>query len=194
MRQVLNLADLPFADHHVALMPDAHGGYGMPIGGVLATVGYVVPNAIGVDIGCGMNARRTNIRAEIMQDSYPGQGTVIKAILGKIQRNVPTGNGPQGNRSDDLAIPDEFLREGARLGMPAANDPQILLEASQGGSAARQCGTLGGGNHFLELDVDEEGFVWIMLHSGSRAFGKRICDHFNKIARDINEAYFRVLS
>jgi tRNA-splicing ligase RtcB len=182
LQQAINLARLPFAVHHVALMPDVHQGYGMPVGGVLATKGYVIPNAVGVDIGCGMQARRTSVRARWLTARHRTHDTVLKAVLNGIQRDVPSGNGPIGNRKTPQPWPASAMREleAAIEGAPAA-----LRAAWE--RAAYQLGTLGGGNHFVELQEDEDGFVWVMLHSGSRALGKHVCDHFNAIARQYDD-------
>ena len=96
LEQALNLARLPFAFRHVALLADAHQGFGMPVGGVLAAKGYVIPNAVGVDIGCGVQARRTNVRAKSLAARHKAQGTVLKAVLEGILQDVPNGNGPGG--------------------------------------------------------------------------------------------------
>lgn len=186
LEQAMNLARLPFAVHHIALMPDAHQGYGMPVGGVLAAKDHVIPNAVGVDIGCGMQARRTNIKAKSLAARSRDHGTVLKAVLSGIQRNVPNGNGPGGSHKsaqsweEGLANP-EFAALVDRA-------PDVLKKAWERG--AYQLGTLGGGNHFLEVQEDEDGYVWIMLHSGSRALGKEVCDYFNRIAREQNQRFY----
>lgn len=184
--QARNLANLPFAWHHVALMPDTHQGYGMPVGGVLAAKSHVIPNAVGVDIGCGMQARRTNVRAKSLAARHKGHGTLLKAVLNDIQRDVPNGNGPIGSHrapqpwDNGLADPDAAALVNAA--------PDSLKKAWDHG--AYQLGTLGGGNHFLEIQEDEDGLVWIMLHSGSRALGKQVCDHFNALARQVDATAF----
>ena len=182
LEQARNVAQLPFAAHHVALMPDAHLGYGMPIGGVLAADGHVVPNAVGVDIGCGMHARRTNIEAGVLRNRHRGHGTVLNAVLNQVQRDVPAGNGPVGNQRS----PRPWLEPLEDLEIVALLESAPLPLQTAWEQSARQLGTLGGGNHFLELQEDEEGFVWLMLHSGSRALGKQVCDHFNQIAATHN--------
>lgn len=185
LEQALNLARLPFAAHHIALMSDAHVGYGMPIGGVLATNGYVVPHAVGVDIGCGMHARRTNIEAGRLREPHRGQGNVLRAALNQVQHAVPAGNGPLGNHSapqtwhEPLADPDVVaLLDDA---------PPELAKAWE--QSVFQIGTLGGGNHFLEFQADEEGFVWLMLHSGSRALGRHVCDFYDALAREMDDRH-----
>lgn len=161
MEQAAHLASLPFAFKHVALMPDTHVGYGMPIGGVLAATGVVIPNAVGVDIGCGMRLWQTGVTVE---EFMP----LRDKVLSDIHRSVPTGF---GRHAQPRAIPE----------MP---DIEPLL--AQSDTARVSIGTLGGGNHFIELQRDGEGNVWAMLHSGSRNLGKTMCDHYNRIARDLN--------
>lgn len=168
LAQARNLANLPFAFSHIALMPDAHVGFGMPIGGVMAAEDQVIPHAVGLDIGCGMRAWRTNIPAEEMR---PERGRILRDI----QHAVPTGfdwhRGPQADRT---AVFDD---------MPAA--PALLAERTK---AARQIGSLGGGNHFLELQSDEDGVVWAMVHSGSRNVGKQMGEHYDAIAREFDRS------
>ena len=141
LEQARNLARLPFAVPHVALMPDAHHGYGMPIGGVLPARGYVVPNAIGVDIGCGMHARRTNIEAGRLSAAHKGQRTVLRAVLNTIQRAVPTGNGPVGNHPAPQSW-EEPLSDPAIAAL-IDGAPADLRQAWQ--QSGYQIGTLGGG-------------------------------------------------
>ena len=162
--QAKNLANHPIARQHVALMPDFHVGYGMPIGGVFATVGGVVPNAVGVDIGCGMIACRTSLRAEELDRE------MLQAIRKRVHQRVPVGNGPHGNHPTPQPL----------WGGAVTDDP--VLEPLMAG-ATRQIGTLGGGNHFIEVQRDEEGRVWLMVHSGSRGIGKKVCDYYDATAK-----------
>ncbi|HEU5317705.1 MAG TPA: RtcB family protein [Chloroflexota bacterium] len=185
LEQALHLAQLPFAHKHVALMPDAHQGYGMPVGGVLAAKGYVIPNAVGVDIGCGMQARRTGVKARSLAARDREHGTLLKAVLGDLMRDVPNGNGPAGSHRAPQQW--DFLGANPEFAALVGHAPDSLRKAWAHG--AYQLGTLGGGNHFLEIQEDEDGFVWVMLHSGSRALGKAVCDHFNALARDINARF-----
>ena len=163
MAQAIDLAKLPFLFKHVALMPDCHQGYGMPIGGVIACKNVVIPNAVGVDIGCGMCAVRTDaISTEI-------EKTQIKEIIGIVRNAIPVGfkhhDEPQFWKGFDLA-------------------PDIPVVQRQLKSAKDQLGTLGGGNHFIEIQKSDDGFVWLMLHSGSRNFGSKIAKEYNDIAMD----------
>lgn len=164
--QARHLANLPFAVGHVALMPDAHVGYGMPIGGVIAAEGQVIPHAVGLDIGCGMRTWRTGITAEALLP-------VRDAILADIQRAVPQGfHWHETSQADRTDLFDEVL------------DVPVLRE--QMARAERQLGTLGGGNHFIELQVDASGVVWVMIHSGSRNVGKQTAERYDRLARDEN--------
>jgi tRNA-splicing ligase RtcB len=160
LEQAKHLAGLPFAFHHIAVMPDAHEGYGMPIGGILATEGVVIPNAVGVDIGCGMCALRTSLK-ELDKDT-------LKKILGEIRKAVPVGFAHQ-------------IKKQKEEHMPPRNKNLKIVE-TQFESALKQIGTLGGGNHFIEIQKGSDGYIWLMVHSGSRNIGKRVADHYNKLA------------
>ena len=160
LEQIKNLANLPFAYHHVALMPDVHVGYGMPIGGVLASVDYIVPNAVGVDIGCGMVAVKTSITKE--------EFLALRGEVGhEISRAIPRGFRKYSEPQDE---DNEIFK----------NIPPIDLILREIGNAKLQLGTLGSGNHFIDVLFDENNFIWIMLHSGSRNIGKQIADYYNK--------------
>ncbi|MBF4510156.1 MAG: RtcB family protein [Aeromicrobium sp.] len=166
LQQTRNLANLPFAFHHVALMPDAHVGYGMPIGGVLATLGQVIPHAVGLDIGCGVRAWPTDVPAAEVRSRRD-------EVLGQVQRDVPQGfdwhRASQAHRTD-------LFREA----------PDIPVLSAELAKAERQVGSLGGGNHFIELQTDPDGMAWAMIHSGSRNVGKQIAEHYDRLARDVN--------
>lgn len=161
MSQALDLTRIPSACHWVALMPDAHQGVGMPIGGVLVTRGTVVPNAVGVDIGCGMVAAKTTLQV-------PDVST-LKQIRRRICAEIPTGfshhPGPQNWEGFDRA-------------------PDLPIIQQELSSARCQIGTLGGGNHFVELQVDEQGALWVMIHSGSRNFGLKVALTYAKVAQE----------
>ena len=171
-KEIDNLSRLPFIYHHLAFMPDVHGGMGMPIGGVLASKKVVVPNAVGVDIGCGMCAVKTNLMAdEISRD------VIRKQIMSGIRARIPLG------MDHHTELQDEAL-------MPQGHDiDKLHVVSRQYVSARRQVGTLGGGNHFIELQKDDDGFLWIMLHSGSRNLGKQVGDYYNKLAKELNAMY-----
>ncbi len=167
LQQAKNLANLPFAFDHIAIMPDAHVGFGMPIGGVLATKNVIIPNAVGVDIGCGMCAVRTSID-NISKDD-------LKKIMGKIRLDIPVGFNHHKRAMNPVYMPDTTKLHSDAISLREFN------------SALKQVGTLGGGNHFIEIQSDEEGFIWIMIHSGSRNIGKTVADYYNKLAIKINE-------
>ena len=179
MEQADNLSRLPFVISHVALMPDAHQGYGMPIGGVLFADKAVVPYAIGVDIGCGVVLAETDLT---VADLEPNKEKVLNQIL----RDVPVGNGPHGNRKEPMA--GEAL-----LDLMEYADVPHMVHTDWWMGACRQVGSLGGGNHFIELQADDEDRVYVMLHSGSRSLGKKTCDHFAKLALEQNRLWYSEL-
>lgn len=166
LEQAFNLANHPFAMFHIALMPDAHMGYGMPIGGVLATQGVVIPNAVGVDISCGMIAVRTSLTEIEVAD--------LKTVMGLIRKTVPVGfahhKRPQDWSGFDLA-------------------PSVPIIQQQLESAQCQLGTLGGGNHFIEIQQGADGHVWGMVHSGSRNFGLQVATVYHKKAMQLCERW-----
>jgi len=168
MSQLKNLANLPFAFRHIAVMPDSHQGYGMPIGGVLATEGMIIPNAVGVDIGCGMCAMRSSLENLDRE--------MLKKILGQIKAAVPVGFNHHKDRQDDACMPDKRFEKG------------VVCEREYR-HALFQIGTLGGGNHFIEIQKGSDGAIWIMVHSGSRNLGKQVADHYNRLAGRLNEKW-----
>jgi tRNA-splicing ligase RtcB len=181
-RQLENLAQLPFIHKHVAVMPDVHWGMGSTVGSVIPTIKAIVPAAVGVDIGCGMVAHKLNITPEQLPDSLAGVRSALEAA-------IPHGRTDNGGLNDRGAwgdIPDANKNAWARLGEDARfayvteKHPGILKNANQG---PRQLGTLGTGNHFVELCLDKAGGVWMMLHSGSRGLGNRIGTYFIEQAK-----------
>ncbi|PZX16435.1 tRNA-splicing ligase RtcB [Breznakibacter xylanolyticus] len=167
LSQARNLANLPFAFHHISIMPDAHSGYGMPIGSVLATKGVIIPNAVGVDIGCGMCALKTNV------DDLDSEN--LKAILSSIRKTIPVGRNWHSEQQD-LSLMPKFQKH-----------PEIITRQFK--NASFQLGTLGGGNHFIEIQRGSDGFIWVMIHSGSRNLGKTVAEHYNTIAKKLNERW-----
>jgi len=165
LEQAENVARLPFAIDHVALMPDAHAGYGMPIGGVLFANAAVVPYAIGVDIGCGVVFAETDLAVETL--GRPA----LERVLETIQDAVPTGH--RGQRR-----PVDRRHAEAEIGLEVPRSIDIAWWEH----AVDQLGTLGSGNHFIEVQRDEAGRIAVMLHSGSRSLGKAICDAFQRRA------------
>jgi len=165
LEQAVNLARLPFAIHHVALMPDAHTGYGMPIGGVIFADAAVVPYAIGVDIGCGVAFLETDLTVATLGRRG------LRDVLEAIEHAVPTGTKSQRRPVDRRRAEEEIGLE-----RPAS------IERAWWERGIDQLGTLGSGNHFLEVQRDPESRVCVMLHSGSRSLGKAICDAFHRRA------------
>ena len=173
--QLRNVAGLPFVHSHVAAMPDVHFGRGATVGSVIPTRGAIIPAAVGVDIGCGMMAVRTNLSASRLPDS-------LKGARDAIERAVPVGNGKGGDHRIHPASTESRLRESKlmeRLGVIKAKHRKIRTD-----KVDAQLGTLGGGNHFIELCLDEEDAVWVMLHSGSRGTGNMVGRYFIERARE----------
>lgn len=172
LRQACNLSLLPFAFHHIALMPDAHAGFGMPVGGVLATKEVVVPNAVGVDIGCGMCSIQTDY------DIHRLDRRELISIAHDIEATIPLGFSHH-NRPQDQSL------------MPTGYDLDAMPKIKQlYDSALTQLGTLGGGNHFIELQKDTHDRLWIMLHSGSRNFGKLVADYYAQKAKQLCDWFY----
>lgn len=177
--QLKNLAKMPFiARQGVAVMPDVHAGKGSTIGTVIATDKAIIPAAVGVDIGCGMNAVRLSIKAHQLPDS-------LAAIRSRIESLVPTG---QNNHTNQSIIDNR----GMLVGSPTAQVETVLdrIKPDWFKHASKQLGSLGGGNHFIELCLDENQDVWIMLHSGSRGIGNVIGSHFITKAKESMTRYF----
>lgn len=171
LRQIENAARHPNVDAHIAIMPDVHQGFGVTIGSVFPTSGAVVPNAVGVDIGCGMTA----IQTELRYDASTMGREFWRAWAGRVQREVPVGFSVHKHRIlDDLGSMATPLR--ATELNPVMRD-----------KAPVQLGTLGGGNHFMEAQVDQHGIIWLMVHSGSRHTGLRIANHYHKVAVEIDK-------
>ncbi len=177
LRQIENLTKLPFLYHHLAIMPDVHAGMGMPIGGVLACVDAVIPNAVGVDIGCGMCAVKTNWKVS----DIPLE-VLRKQIMKGIRERIPLGMEHHEELQDE-----KYLPEGYDI------DSMVIVKQRQQ-SIRHEVGTLGGGNHFIELQKDEEDTLWIMIHSGSRNLGQRVGAYYNDLAVKLNEQWHSVVT
>lgn len=171
LAQAKNLANLPFAFHHIPIMPDSHVGYGMPIGSILATKGVLVPNAVGVDIGCGMCAMKTSIE-EIEKPQ-------LKEILSKAREQIPLGFSWHTDPQDKALMPE--------------GHEELKIVTREYHKARKQLGTLGGGNHFIEIQKGDDGFIWIMIHSGSRNIGLNVATWYNHAAIKLNERYHSVV-
>lgn len=177
MRQIENLTALPFLFHHLAIMPDVHAGTGMPIGSVLACKDAVIPNAVGVDIGCGMCAVKTNRKVSDIPETV-----IRKEIMKGIRERIPLGMDHHKEAQDE-----KFLPEGHDI-------DKLEVVKRRWHSILHEVGTLGGGNHFIELQKDEEDTLWIMIHSGSRNLGKQVADFYNKMAAALNARWHSVVS
>lgn len=180
MQQLRNVASLPFIFRHVAGMPDVHWGKGATVGSVIATRQAIVPAAVGVDIGCGMMAVRTSLTADQLPDS-------LGAIRAEIERAVPKGfeSSPTANHAKGgwAMTPNSVsriwhARFEERWRAIVAKHPRI------DGKTSDQLGSMGGGNHFIEVCLDEEQRLWVMLHSGSRGSGNRIGTYFIEAAKE----------
>lgn len=182
LEQAYHLSQLPFLHKWVCLMPDTHAGKGMPIGGVIAAKDVVIPNAVGVDIGCGMDFIPTNIRVEDIRGVQTGNGILIQAAVGNIMREIPL-NTERYKTPQASAVLDRAKQEIEKYGENRELVP--LIE-----DGYYQAGSLGGGNHFIELQEDENGYLCIMIHSGSRHLGKAICDYFHEKARELNRLWY----
>jgi tRNA-splicing ligase RtcB len=183
--QLKKTADLPFIYKWVAAMPDVHFGMGATVGSVIATDGAIVPAAVGVDIGCGMTAVQTHLEKKDI-------GT-LETLRERIERAVPHGrthNGGPGDRGSWGTVPDDVLSHWEGLLLDGF---KRLVEHDGGlntGREVAQLGTLGTGNHFIEVSTDEAGVVWLMLHSGSRGIGNRIGTYFIRHAKQLMARYF----
>ena len=168
LAQIGNVASLPFVFRHVAVMPDCHVGKGATVGTVIATNGAVIPAAVGVDIGCGMLAVRTDLARSALTD--------LRAIRQGIERRIPMSAGHSNTRPQPTAEPRiaelKRLAEGRDLNRQFGTRSWEL-----------ELGSLGGGNHFIEICVDERERIWLTLHSGSRGIGNRIGNHYIKAAQ-----------
>ena len=173
--QMETVSSLPFLHHHVSLMPDGHLGIGASIGSVVATNNVILPSLVGVDIGCGMCAVRTSL-TDISTET-------LKQIMGEIRQRVPTGfsHHEKAQSRDLMPIPCSGENDWS------SKMPIVFREFTK---AIQQLGTLGGGNHFIEIQKGDDGFIWIMIHSGSRNLGKQVADHYNKVAQDLCKKWY----
>lgn len=172
--QLVNMSQMPFIHSHIAAMPDVHCGIGATVGSVIPTKGAIIPAAVGVDIGCGMNAIRLSLKADQLPDNLRGMRSAI-------ERDVPVGFAM--HKRD--AVSDSTIRS-LSGGLSRVWEKHPKLKAKQKKpyqTWIRQLGTLGGGNHFIELCLDENDDVWVMLHSGSRGVGNAIGRYFIELAR-----------
>jgi len=181
MQQLRNLAHLEFVHSHIAVMPDVHVGKGATVGSVIPTKSAIIPAAVGVDIGCGMNAVRLSLTASDLPDS-------LRTLRSVVEQQVPVGfNMHKQNQAKNSTL-DPL---GKRL-RPITDKHPGLLKMLKGFERtwAKQLGTLGGGNHFIELCLDENNNVWVMLHSGSRGIGNCIGQYFINLAKKERQSRF----
>lgn len=185
LQQLKNIAKLPFIHSHgIAAMPDVHWGVGATVGSVIASEGAIIPAAVGVDIGCGMNAVRTSLTASDLPDS-------LAELRHDIERSIPLGAGGKHQKIETIEahfkrLPQGDPRWGRSLIAGVANDKGLER-------ASAQLGTLGSGNHFIEVCLDEAQRIWIMLHSGSRGTGNIVGRQFIEQAKVLMEKYFITL-
>jgi len=183
MKQLINVASLPFIHKHVAVMPDVHWGMGATVGSVIPTTGAIIPAAVGVDIGCGMMAARLKLRASDLPDD-------LSAIRSAIEAAVPHGRTNNGRENDRGAWGEaQEMRPdlSGALRDIIAKHPKLERAAAR---APHHLGSLGTGNHFIELCLDENDDVWVMLHSGSRGIGNAIGQYFIELAKQDMRKWF----
>ena len=170
--QAVTTSRMPFIHPHVALMPDAHLGLGATVGSVIPTLGAVMPAAVGVDIGCGMIA----VRTQFTRDDVAAVAAPLSVLREAIERAIPLSAGGKNNRV--VATAEPRIAELTRMADEIGLDPAVYVKDWQ-----RQLGSLGSGNHFIEVSLDETDTVWLFLHSGSRGVGNRIAGHHIKVAQ-----------
>jgi len=169
--QLVNISRLPIVHHHVAAMPDVHLGIGATVGSVIPTKRAIIPAAVGVDIGCGMMAARLSLTANELDEQS------LKKTFGQISRDVPVGFDQHRDARDAAK---RFRKSLTRV---MEKHPGIGKRVGKNSHWAQQLGTLGGGNHFIEVCLDESSRVWVMLHSGSRGIGNAIGSYFIELAK-----------
>jgi tRNA-splicing ligase RtcB len=181
MTQAMNLANLPMAFQHIAIMPDSHQGYGMPIGAVMASRDYVFPNAVGVDIGCGMCAMKTSITDAVSTEDLKRIMGGSQEYKGGIRSSIPVGYNHKSKK-----CPEDWMPYHEHI-----NSLKIVQQ--EYGSAQKQLGTLGGGNHFIEIQRGSDEHLWIMVHSGSRNLGFTVAHHYIKLAKQLNAKWHSIV-
>jgi len=172
LEQLHNIADMPFIHRHVAVMPDCHLGKGATVGSVIATKGAIIPAAVGVDIGCGMIAVKTKFFAKDLPES-------LEETRKGIERRIPLGAGASNSSIKDTAI--------IRVQSLDVRKEEYYDDASRKWREA--LGTLGSGNHFIEISLDENDQVWVVLHSGSRGIGNQLAQRHIKIAQQLMDDF-----
>lgn len=176
-KQLINISNMPFIHKHVAVMPDVHLGKGATVGSVIPTVGAIIPAAVGVDLGCGMQAMRTNLTASDLPEN-------LKQMRGLIEHAIPHGRSPKGRDKGAWGtIPNKVNNAWKQLDK-RFQDIVARHKYIDKSNNRVHLGTLGTGNHFVEVCIDEEQRVWVMLHSGSRGVGNRIGSYFITKAKE----------
>ncbi|MGB1025718.1 MAG: RtcB family protein, partial [Rhodospirillaceae bacterium] len=193
LKQLRNVASLPFIHHHVAAMPDVHWGMGATVGSVIPCKKAIIPAAVGVDIGCGMMAVQTNLTSHQLPDSLSGLRSAIEAA-------VPHGRTGRGDAANDRGAWGEVPDDVAAVWDAKPYRDGSLKQAFEGlvekhptlrkANSVAHLGTLGTGNHFIEVCLDQEDRVWVMLHSGSRGIGNKIGTYFIELAKKEMERFF----
>lgn len=180
INQLSKMAELPFIHSHIAAMPDVHHGIGATVGSVIPSKGAIIPAAVGVDIGCGMNAIRLSLKASDLPDQ-------LHAVRSAIEKRVPVGFEEHTSATVQGATLNNI---GKHLDVITDKHPGLLkMQRNFARTWGKQLGTLGGGNHFIELCIDEAEDVWVMLHSGSRGIGNMIGRYFiEKAKKDVGKA------
>lgn len=186
-QQLMNVALMPFIYKHIAVMPDVHWGMGATVGSVIPTERAIIPAAVGVDIGCGMIAVKTSLKASDLPDSLLGVRTAIEAAV----PHGRTDNGGPNDKGRHKEVPEAAKQSfmGIMEGLTAITDKHPSLERAAYGASGHM-GTLGTGNHFIEVCLDETQNVWFMLHSGSRGIGNAIGQYFINRAKDDMKRWF----
>ena len=172
--QLVNVSKLPIVHHHVAAMPDVHLGIGATVGSVIPTLHAIIPAAVGVDIGCGMMAARLSLASDQLDEKS------LRKTFDQISRDVPVGFAQHDDRDVRDHAAKRFQKVLRRI---LEKHPGIEKRKGKSTSWTHQLGTLGGGNHFIEVCLDESGQVWVMLHSGSRGIGNAIGTYFIELAK-----------
>ena len=173
-QQLVNISKLPIVHHHVAAMPDVHLGIGATVGSVIPTKKAIIPAAVGVDIGCGMIARRLSLTGNELGESS------LRKVFNQISRDVPVGFESHNDRDARTHAAKRFDKGLRRI---MEKHPGVHKRVGKKASWVHQLGTLGGGNHFIEVCLDEANRAWVMLHSGSRGIGNAIGSYFIELAR-----------
>lgn len=188
LTQLHNLSTLPFIHKHIAVMPDVHWGMGSTVGSVIPTIKAIVPAAVGVDIGCGMVAHKLSVRPEQLPDSLTEVRSAIESAIphGRTDNGGKNDRGAWNDVPDDIALTFKSLYDDARFQEIAVQEPMAFKGHV---NSERHLGTLGTGNHFIELCLDNDNGVWLMLHSGSRGIGNRLGSYFIQKAKDEMERW-----